>query len=354
MKRWWITAATALCSTALLAVGGNYGASVYYAANHGSHCADCHEMADFVSAVHASPHQNATCLDCHEAGLATKLRHARIHLSGSASESIRLRNADIEPMVTHCQKCHQQEYAGWHAGPHSATYQEIFSNPAHNTKRRLMEDCFRCHGMYFEGSIRDVVTPQNTRGPWHLNRRELGDQPTIPCQACHSIHREGAPQSKTTLQAPAAVRRSLAFFDRREGMHFEAAALVIPKLYDGARLLNVSPDSRQALCYQCHAPRAPEADSMAAHEHQGEQAGSGDDRTPVGVHEGLSCLACHNGHDESARASCAACHSKKSRCGPDVETMDTSFANPASTHDIHRVKCADCHEGPKQHVAERR
>jgi hypothetical protein len=73
------------------------------------------------------------------------------------------------------------------------------------------------------------------------------------------------------------------------------------------------------------------------------QVFSGDDRTPVGVHEGLSCLACHQKHGQTTRASCAACHPRLSNCGLDVETMDTTFKSPQSPHDIHRVACLDCH-----------
>jgi hypothetical protein len=95
--------------------------------------------------------------------------------------------------------------------------------------------------------------------------------------------------------------------------------------------VKISPDTRQALCYQCHAPLA------------GALVGSGDDRTPVGVHEGLSCLACHLKHGQQTRASCATCHPRLSNCGLDVEKMDTTFASTASGHNIHFVKCADCH-----------
>ncbi len=59
--------------------------------------------------------------------LATKLRHIRVHLMGNWPESIRLRDVDVLEMVPNCQKCHQHEYASWHAGPHSATYQQIFA-----------------------------------------------------------------------------------------------------------------------------------------------------------------------------------------------------------------------------------
>jgi hypothetical protein len=340
-------AAIAVGSVVLLAVGGTYGATAYYAAGHGAACADCHEMAENVSAVHASPHHNATCLDCHEASLATKLRHVRVHLNGNLPETIHLRDVDMQPMMANCQKCHQHEYASWHAGPHSATYTDIFASPSHNSKRRLMDDCLRCHGMYFNGAVRELVQPQNARGPWHLTRPELANEATIPCQACHWVHREGPQETKPAGRISVAgrvVQDSVAFFDRREEMHFAAVTLSIPVLFDGPKVLKVSPDQRQALCYQCHAPRSPEANSVAAGNHWGPQAGSGDDRTPKGVHEGLSCLSCHIGHNESARASCATCHPQMSHCGIAVEKMDTTFANPASQHNIHWVKCTDCHQ----------
>jgi formate-dependent nitrite reductase cytochrome c552 subunit len=175
----------------------------------------------------------------------------------------------------------------------------------------------------------------------------LANQPAIPCGTCHSIHREGEPESKPPERvsvAGQAVPVSLAFYDRRESMHFAAANLAIPQLYDGAHPLHVSQDQRQTVCYQCHAPRMPEAGSAAAVNAWGMQAGSGDDRTPMGVHEGLSCFSCHNGHNQNARASCKTCHPQMSHCGIDVEKMDTTFANAKSTHNIHSVKCTDCHQ----------
>jgi hypothetical protein len=347
MRRWLITTAMVAGSLTVVFLAGNYGAALYYSAGHGSACADCHEMTAHVSAIHSSSHRNATCADCHEASIATKLRHLRVHLSGNVPEAIRLREADVQQMMLNCQKCHQREYASWHAGPHRATYTDIFVNTAHNSERRLMDDCFRCHGMYFEGAVRDIVQPQSTKGPWHLTRPELAGKPTIPCQACHWIHSEGSPETKPAERASVAgpvVHDSVALFDRREQMHFAAARLAIPVVYDGARALKVSPDPRQTICYQCHAPRQPEANSVAAINHYGPQAGSGDDRTPRGVHEGLSCVACHTGHGESAVASCAACHPAMSHCGIAVEKMDTTFASRGSQHNIHWVKCTDCHQ----------
>ena len=102
-------------------------------------------------------------------------------------------------------------------------------------------------------------------------------------------------------------------------------------MLEGTRTVKMSPDQRQALCYQCHAPVA----NM--------QVASGDDRTGLGVHEGISCLACHAQHGEQTRASCASCHPKMSNCGLDVEKMDTTFSSTNSRHNIHWVKCVGCH-----------
>jgi len=42
-------------------------------------------------------------------------------------------------------------------------------------------------------------------------------------------------------------------------------------------------------------------------------------------------------------AACTTCHPRLSNCGLDVEKMDTTYANPASKHNVHWVKCVDCH-----------
>jgi hypothetical protein len=347
MKQLLKAAAIAIASLAIVVGGSIFGASWYYTSPSGNGCAKCHEMASFVSAMHGSPHRNVGCMDCHEASLATKLRHIRVHLQRNWPEAIRLRDVDVLEMVPNCRKCHQQEYATWHAGPHSATYTQIFANPAQNSQQHLKDDCLRCHGMHFNGAVRELVQPQSTKGPWKVIRSGFGDQPAIPCQACHQVHREGAlearPQERISV-AGQPVHDSLAFFDRREGMHFAATALTIPELHDGARTVKVSQDQRQAICYQCHAPRQPEAGTVAAANAWGPQVGSGDDRTPMGVHEGLSCISCHAGHNENARASCKTCHPQMSHCGLDVEKMDTTYASASSPHNIHWVRCTDCHQ----------
>lgn len=256
------------------------------------------------------------------------------HVGDAVPEQPRIGTADIDKLVERCAACHQQQYAEWKAGPHSSSYSRIFVDKEHNQKRKLMDDCLRCHGMHFEGSIGELVQPIDSRGPWNIVKREYANRPAMPCMACHSVHRMGEPSAKPEQRVAGkqgVVRPSLALFDRRSRMHVSAAALPIPSMMDGDRAVKMSPDPRQGLCYQCHAPLAGNAIRL------------GDDRTPAGVHEGLSCFACHQGHQMNTRASCSTCHPRLSNCGLDVEKMDTTFKDAKSRFDIHTVKCADCH-----------
>ena len=318
----------------------------YYRASAGEGCARCHEIRFQMEEWQHSSHRNIACLDCHQSSTATNVRRVVHHLRGEAPEQIRLGLNDVVKLAERCRSCHQQEFAQWKSGPHSTTYARIFTDPVHNHKRRLMDDCLRCHGMHFPGGIKEVVQPISTEGPWRLVDPKLTATAAIPCLACHSIHRAGEPMRKSDSRLgpkQEVVRPSVALMDRRSQMHLSVQTLPIPVVMDGSRPVKMSPDRRQALCYQCHAPEASRL------------AGSGDDRTPMGVHEGLSCLACHQKHGMTTRASCAECHPRLSNCGLDVEKMDTTFLSPKSRHNIHTMRCADCHPSgiPVKRVRER-
>lgn len=319
-------------------------ASFVYEAGGPQACARCHEMGTPVAKWQNSAHRNVPCAECHGDALTTdpnfhltNARRVYEHAAGEVPERARLRPADVFFTMERCKKCHQQEFAAWSSGPHAITYKQIFTDQKHNSTRHLMDDCLRCHGMHFDGGVRDLVTPLNNKGPWTMARTELTERPTIPCLTCHSMHREGRMLEEKRLEAKTVgarqerFRPSLAFFDRREMAPVPLGLLPMPVLREGERAVRMSPDQRQALCYQCHAPLS----TM--------EVRSGDDRTPIGVHEGISCLACHDKHRQTTRASCATCHPKLSNCGIDVEKMDTTFAKPGSAHNIHFVKCADCH-----------
>jgi hypothetical protein len=321
------------------------GASLYYSYSGGRSCARCHEIWQPYRDWHESAHRNIACSECHgdvmtlDTGFHLKnLRQLAAHLRGDIPEQVRLKGDDVFKISERCQKCHRQEYADWSAGPHSATYARIFLDKDHNQHTLLMDDCLRCHGMHYQGSIRDLVTPIDTQGPWRLSDSRLVNRPAMPCLTCHQLHRHGDPLTRPAVKPDDAAtheeisRPSLAFFDRREQDYVSLSRLPLPQMKDGTRAVILSPDQRQALCYQCHAPTAVA------------QVGSGDDRTPVGVHEGLSCLACHGKHGQTTRVSCATCHPQLSNCGLDVQKMDTTFKSLKSPHNIHTVKCADCHK----------
>jgi hypothetical protein len=159
----------------------------------------------------------------------------------------------------------------------------------------------------------------------------------MPCLACHQVHpAEPAPAAlpRYASQRPAISQTSspsVGFYDRREKSFFPLSELPHPKLYDGEPPVKISSDLRMRNCYQCHAPGATH------------QIGTSDDKTPRGVHAGLSCLDCHGAHALSARNSCSKCHPAVSHCKLEVTQMDTSFRSSASQHEIHTVACRDCH-----------
>ncbi len=320
------------------------GASLYFETGKGARCTICHEMQPLYDKWHDSSHRGIGCEKCHGFALTmdvsfhtNNINRLIQHLRGDLPEQIPFGNKFIRAMTQQCQSCHQQEYAAWASGPHSASYTRIFLDKDHNTKNMLMDDCLRCHGAYFEGGVSDLVTPIDRKGPWHLIPAELANEPSMPCLGCHVTHRQGPRLQKTSVEGRVAgpsqeiARPSLAFFDRRAQQYVPVVDLPLPQMLEVNRVVKMSTDQRQALCYQCHAPQA----TM--------QVGSGDDRTGIGVHEGISCLACHAQHGQKTRASCATCHPKMSNCGLDVEKMDTTFKSADSKHNIHWVKCADCH-----------
>ncbi len=331
--RWqrWAAAIGVAAVAALLCVPA---ADLYYQSAWGAECARCHEISFDYDVWRQSAHRQVNCVECHAAPLRTNLRRVAAHLTDRVPEQVHLGAEDVAAMLPRCRRCHEQEFAQWSSGRHSTTYARLFTDREQNRKRLLNDDCLRCHGRYFEGGVADLVEPVDTRGPWRLRAGAFANLPAIPCLACHSMHRSGPTLARPEQRVAAReeiVRPSVGFFDRRSRAHVAAAMLPLPVVVDGARPVRMSPDLRQSLCYQCHAPQA----SL--------QAGSGDDRTPLGVHEGLSCLACHEAHGETTRQSCATCHPRLSNCGLDVEKMDTTFRDLKSPHNVHTVRCVDCH-----------
>jgi len=330
----------------IVVVGGLSGAGYWHMAAPSRTCGSCHEIVPAHDLWAESPHREVACEECHGTAVSNgfhslwqNARRVRVHVGEPPPPaSIRLTEEQVVEMNERCRGCHEREYADWLSSGHSATYSDIFLNAKHNQMEQPMDDCLRCHGMFLDGNIDDVVTPLDNKGPWRMVDPLRAKRPVIPCLACHEVHFKGQPATRPDYSDPklAASRRPArvpraGFYDRNEKSLFEAASLAVPVVRHGDRALQNSTDDRQRVCVQCHAPSALRL------------AGSSDDRTPRGVHEGLSCLACHNNHSLDARPSCKECHPRLSNCGLDVEKMDTTFKTAQSGHNVHWVGCAECH-----------
>jgi hypothetical protein len=308
-------------------------------------CASCHEIESSAAMLTQSGHRNLSCNECHGTAFSNGFHSIKEkammvvnHFSGYGEKNITLNEGQISAIMENCMRCHSMEYAKWLSGGHSATYSAIFLNKKHNNMAPPNADCLRCHGMFFQGSIADIVTPLDMKGPWKMVNPEQGNMPVIPCLTCHEIHREGDVKTRADYSNPADIfYKSFTQFpvallyNRYEKIHSAPADLPSLKLWEGDRQVKVSDDPLQKICVQCHAPNAFH------------QAGTSDDRTPRGVHEGLSCLSCHANHSNDPRQSCINCHPAISNCNLDVTKMNTTFFDKNSPHNIHSVHCEDCH-----------
>ena len=308
-------------------------------------CASCHEITHSVDLWSGSTHRNIACKECHGTALSEGLHsfHEKgvmvfSHIGKVRLDNIRMSEVQLLDVMQRCKNCHQTEYAKWNSGGHAMNYSEVFLNSAHNKAETIYEDCLRCHGMFYDkGTVMDIVEPIDTVGPWRLKNVSLADRPSIPCFACHQVHQPGKPGVRQNLETPASLHYSRAktslssFYYRRDSTYFPVLLLGSPEINYQSVPVKISKDPDQSLCIQCHSPNAFN------------MAGTDDDRTPMGVHEGLSCLACHDPHSNSAIASCKNCHPAISNCKLDVEKMNTTYKDQSSKNNIHFVSCTDCH-----------
>jgi len=315
-------------------------------------CSSCHEIGKSVQSQAQSPHRNFHCKECHGTALSNGVHSMKEkgmmvvnHIKDKQVENIKLNEEQLMEVLNNCNRCHSSEFAKWTSGGHSIDYQHVFLNAKHNSAEQINFDCLRCHGMFFEGTISDVVEPLNTTGPWKLKDGTRAAVPAIPCMTCHQIHQKGSPLSKPDYSDPKTIfyRQNLTvskldFYDRHEKGYFPIAELPKLNLWKGDLPVKVSDDLIMRNCVQCHAPNSQH------------QAGTSDDRTPRGVHEGLSCTACHDPHSNNSINSCIACHPAISNCKLDVTKMNTSYADSKSPNNIHFVACADCHKEEKRRI----
>ena len=329
----------------VLVAGLLAGYSRWNAASPTKTCASCHEISHSVDLWAGSTHRNIACKECHGTALSEgihslKEKGAMVyhHIGKLNPDDVRISEVQRLDVMKRCIACHQTEYAKWNSGGHAMNYSEVFLNPVHNKAETIYDDCLRCHGMFYDkGTVIDIVEPLDSAGPWKLKNASLTDRPAIPCFACHQVHQQGNPDMRKNLATPVALhyfreKKTLAsFYYRRDKMYFPVLLIANPEINFQSASIKVSNDPNQRLCIQCHSANAFN------------MGGTDDDRTPRGVHEGLSCLACHDSHSNSAIASCKNCHPAISNCKLDVEKMNTTYIDHSSKNNIHFVSCTDCH-----------
>ena len=347
----------ALLSVTSILIIGTIAFSSFYTwwniASPDKTCSSCHEIGRYVNSQVKSVHRNLKCSECHGTALSNGLHSVKEkgmmvvnHINGGNPENVKMSGEQLLEVIGNCRRCHSSEYAMWTSGGHSVDYQHIFLNTKHNSTEQINFDCLRCHGMFFKGSVGDLVEPLNINGPWKLKDPKMATMPAIPCMACHQIHQEGMPQNRPDYSNPKATfyqREGAAsivyFYDRHDKSDYPVRELPALNLWEGERKVKVSDDLIMRNCVQCHAPNAQH------------QAGTEDDKTPRGVHEGLSCTACHLPHSNNARNSCASCHPAVSNCKIDVTKMNTSYTDSKSPNNIHFVACTDCHKAVKRNLS---
>jgi len=333
-------------SLALILIGSGSFYTYWSSTSPSKTCASCHEIESSVSMFSQSVHRELTCSECHGTALSNGFHSLKEkgmmvvhHIKKESTEDIRLNEQQILEVMYNCSRCHTSENAGWLAGGHSARYRNIFLDEKHNTTEQLNFDCLRCHGMFADVAIDELVEPLDIKGPWRLKDSLISQHPAIPCLACHQVHTEGSPQASPDYSNPRSAfyqrkpsESKAGFYNRPDKTHYLAENLPKLELWEGERSVKVSDDPLMRNCIQCHAPNARH------------QAGTSDDRTPRGVHEGLTCLACHDPHSNDARQSCKNCHPAISNCRLDVTAMNTSFTDPKNPNNIHWISCTSCHD----------
>ncbi|MBQ7189477.1 MAG: hypothetical protein IJR99_08700 [Kiritimatiellae bacterium] len=295
-------------------------------------CVLCHEIQASRANWAMSSHRNVDCKACHGSSVgslhAIRANAQRIwsHLRKESHDGMRMNEQQVLEMVTRCGTCHQSQFANWIRNGHASPYGKFLQDEKHNAKQKPAEQCLKCHGMFADRAFDDLMTRDGTNTVWRFVSAGQAQRPAVNCLSCHAGHTD-----------PAVATNGVFYYSRADEGWFAANNLMVPHLVtETGRRVRISQHGNTKLCLQCHTPLSSGLSK------------SGDDRTPTGVHEGLSCTACHNPHSGKTGDSCLQCHPTFSRCGGrDVRQLDTTYRHAASTNDIHHLTCTSCHAEKK-------
>ena len=273
-------------------------------------CARCHEISPSHEKWTSSAHAEVNCIECH----GTALSNGLSSLSDKAgmvyhhftkdqyNDDIHLTEKQALEISDNCAKCHRAEHAGWLAGGHAVNYKEIYMDSVHNEMEKPYWDCLRCHGMFYDGNIHDLMSLDGDYTEWKIKDKKQESLPTVPCLSCHQMHTPNPVSERyvsmiNSIRATTERNPKTALYIRSEKKHLRSDLLTKMTMVDENGQPQVTAgDPATLLCQQCHAP------DYARH------IGSQDDRSVTGVHAGISCIACHNPHSGETKQSCLLCH----------------------------------------------
>ena len=273
-------------------------------------CAQCHEIAPSYEKWKTSAHAEVKCIECHGTAISNGIQSLSdksgmvfSHFTKDMySDDILLTETHVLEISDNCAKCHRAEHAGWLAGGHAVNYKEIFMDDEHNAMEKPYWDCFRCHGMFYDGNIHDLMTLDGDHTEWSIKDEKQKSRPAVPCIACHQMHTPN-PVSERYVSMTDSTRLTIernpitALYLRSEKMHLRSDKFTKMTMIDeNGQPVETAGDPATLLCQQCHAP------DYARH------IGSEDDRSVIGVHAGISCIACHSPHSGATKQSCLQCH----------------------------------------------
>ncbi|HEY3372950.1 MAG TPA: NapC/NirT family cytochrome c, partial [Prolixibacteraceae bacterium] len=235
------------------------GYSSWNSSNPQKTCASCHEISSSVNEWQHSAHRDVRCTECHGSALSNGVHSLKekanmvfTHLGKEVThEDIQMTEKQVLEISAKCAKCHQSEYAKWKSSGHSANYADIFMNGKHNMDEAPYWACLKCHGMFYEGTIKTLMQkPLEAEGVWKLKDFTKVSEPTIPCLACHQFHSENT-QLGTTARFgnPQEIsydrpqrNPSIAWYVRADHRHIRADKLLKIDLFNNGKPIKVSDD----------------------------------------------------------------------------------------------------------------
>lgn len=278
---------------------------VYISIDPNLTCAQCHEISSTCTLWGKSVHSEVGCIECHGSafsdgivGFFDKATMVYNHFTKKiTNEDIYLNEKQVLFVTNRCKNCHQAEYSDWESGAHSVTYKDIFMDKEHNMMEKPYWDCFRCHGMYYDGNINDLMSLEGSADEWYIKDTVQINRPTITCLTCHQIHSEQmksksyqtkSDEEKSQLMSTT-ESVSTALYMRSDKRHIPSDKIYQTTMFKNDSIVKVSEDPNTWLCMQCHSPNSKR------------EVGSEDDKTPMGIYEGRSCLDCHNPHSNGLK-----------------------------------------------------